>query len=228
MKLLKFKVTYIEPLLGTSPANVDIYREYLATKAPTPEIAEEQTAILAASIDPDEAFSKALTIFPKLPDGTPFLYHYHWKGFFKEACSMLNRLSGKDEKGKKLPANHSSKMKAFKKEIDGNIFVFPVQIPIVLSGKIEINQRPLRADTPQGARVALSASEEIPVGSTQSFGVLCLNDAHVDAVMEWMGYGFLHGTGQWRNSGKGRFTYELLEVVTPKDYIEAAAMCEFS
>lgn len=28
--------------------------------------------------------------------------------------------------------------------------------------------------------------------------------------MEWLDYGKLRGLGQWRNSGKGRFTYELL------------------
>ena len=29
-------------------------------------------------------------------------------------------------------------------------------------------------------------------------------------VLEWLDYGKLRGLGQWRNSGKGRFTYELL------------------
>lgn len=28
--------------------------------------------------------------------------------------------------------------------------------------------------------------------------------------MEWLDYGKLRGLGQWRNSGKGRFTYEIL------------------
>ena len=29
-------------------------------------------------------------------------------------------------------------------------------------------------------------------------------------IHEWLDYGKLHGTGQWRNSGKGRFTVEYL------------------
>ena len=27
---------------------------------------------------------------------------------------------------------------------------------------------------------------------------------------EWLDYGALRGIGQWRNSGKGRYTYEIL------------------
>lgn len=30
-------------------------------------------------------------------------------------------------------------------------------------------------------------------------------------VREWLDYGVFSGIGQWRNSGKGRFTYEILE-----------------
>lgn len=226
MKLMKFKVTFLEGVLGTSTADENIYRNYLASKAPSLEVADEEAAVIAASESVDEQFARALTIFPKLDDGTPFMYDYHWKGFFKDACGMLNRLTGKDPvSGKKAKAvNESSKMKAFKKEIDGNIFVFPRCIPILFDGELTICQRSLRASTPQGERVALSASEEAPAGSTQEFWVLCLNDSHVKAVEEWMDYGMLRGTGQWRNSGKGRFTYEILETLEPKTFKEAVAM----
>ena len=224
MKLMKFKWTFLEGILGTSTANEDIYRDYLAGKAPTLEVADEEAAVIAASVD--EQFGKAMTIFPKLEDGTPFQYDYQVKGFFKDTCGALSRLTGKDpvtgKKGKAV--NESSKLKAFKKEIDGNIFVFPRCIPIRFDGKITICQRPLRASTPQGERVALSASEEIPAGATMEFWVLCLNDAHVAAVLEWMEYGVLRGTGQWRNSGKGRFTYELIEVHEPNSIAEAVAL----
>ncbi len=30
-------------------------------------------------------------------------------------------------------------------------------------------------------------------------------------VREWLTYGRLRGLGQWRNSGKGRFTFEELD-----------------
>ena len=225
MKLMKFKWTFTEGILGTSTANEDIYRDYLASKAPNAEAVEEEAAVIAAS-NVDEQFARALTIFPKLDDGTPFQYDYQVKGYFKDTCGALSRLTGKDPvTGKKAKAvNESSKLKAFKKEIDGNIFVFPRSIPILFDGKITICQRPLRASTPQGERIALSASEEIPAGATMEFWVLCLNDAHEKVVIEWMDYGILRGTGQWRNSGKGRFTYELIETLEPTSIKEAMAV----
>ena len=30
-------------------------------------------------------------------------------------------------------------------------------------------------------------------------------------VIEWLEYGYYHGTGQWRNSSKGRFVYQILD-----------------
>lgn len=223
MKLIHIKWTFLEGVLGTSTADEEIYRNYLAGKAPSLDVVEEEAAVIAETETVDEQFERAMTIFPKLEDGTPFQYDYQVKGYFKDACGMLNRLTGKDPTtGKKAKAvNESSKMKAFKKEIDGNIFVFPRKIPIVFDGELSICQRSLRASTPQGERVALSASEEAPAGATMSFWVLCLNDNHVGAVLEWMDYGILRGTGQWRNSGKGRFTYEILETVEPKSFREA-------
>ena len=37
-----------------------------------------------------------------------------------------------------------------------------------------------------------------------------LSDEHEKVVREWLDYGELRGLGQWRNSGKGIFTYEIL------------------
>ena len=221
MKMLKIRWTFLEGVLGTSTANPDIYRDYLASRAPSEERAEEEAVTIGLSVE--DEFKKAMTIFPKLEDGTPFQYDFQVKGFMKDACGMLNRLAGKDENGKKKKGvNESSKMKAFKKEIDGNIFVFPRKIPIRFDGELTVCQRSLRASTPQGERVSLSASEEAPAGSTMEFWVLCLNEEHIPAVKEWMDYGVLRGTGQWRNSGKGRFAYEVLEEVTPGSFADAA------
>lgn len=225
MKMLKVKWTFVEGLLGTSTADTEIYRNYLASKAPV-DLRDDEADVITESVD--EQFDRAITIFPKLEDGTPFQYDYQVKGFFKDACGMLSRLTGKDpvtgKKGKAV--NESSKMKAFKKVIDGNIFVMPRKIPIVFDGELGICQRSLRAYTPQGERVALSASEEAPAGSTMEFWVLCMNEADTDAVLEWMDYGVLRGTGQWRNSGKGRFTHEVIEIVEPKTFAEAVKLAQ--
>jgi hypothetical protein len=73
-----------------------------------------------------------------------------------------------------------------------------------------ICQRPLRAQTAQGERVALASSESVPEGSSMEFDIKCLVDSDVPAVIEALNYGELRGFGQWRNSGKGRFHYEIL------------------
>lgn len=200
MKAMKVRLTFVEPVLGTSPANEDIYREFIASKAPVDERINIEDEVAALGVD--EVVEKGMTIFPKLDDGTPFVYDYQLKGFFKGAASALRQ----------IPGSRSSKVKAYKKKIDQLIFVTPRRIPVALSGPTDTCQRPLRASTPQGERVSLAMSEEIPAGSVLEFDVVMLNDDDERLVREWLNYGVLHGFGQWRNSGKGRFTWECLAV----------------
>ena len=203
MKKLHVNIEFLEPILGTSPNDQDIYRNFIGSKAPDAQTLEEEVAAVGV----DETAEKGMTVFPRNGDGVPFLWDYQMKGFFKDACGMLSRVGGKGEDGKKKKVNESSKLTAFKKIIDGLIFVQPRQIPIVFDGEIGCCQRPLRAQTMQGERVTLAMSEEIPAGSKIEFDVVCLADENIAAVKEWLDYGVLRGIGQWRNSGKGRFVY---------------------
>lgn len=206
MGTIRVKITTTEAMLGTAPNNKDLYRDYIGGNAPDAQTLEEEIE----SIGVDGVQEKSMTVFPRLDDGTPFMYDYQIKGFFKDACGMLSRLTGKDPTtGKKAKAvNESGKLTAFKKVIDGLIFVSPRKIPIVFEGEIGDCQRPLRAQTARGERISLAMSDEIPVGATMEFEVLCLDDKHEAAVREWLDYGRLRGLGQWRNSGKGRFVWE--------------------
>ena len=102
-------------------------------------------------------------------------------------------------------------MKAYKKTIDNNIFVWPRKILVDMNGAIGNCQRPLRAQTAQGERVALANSETIPEGSKIEFSVIYFAEDHRKAVVEWLNYGVLKGIGQWRNSGKGKFVWEELD-----------------
>lgn len=210
MKKIKVRITFQEELLGTMSNNQEIYREFIASKSPDADTIEDEVAAVGG----DTVFEKVMTVFPKLEDGTPFLYDYQWKGYFKDTCGILNRLTKKDPvTGKKLKGgavNESGKLTAFKKIIDGLIFVQPRKIPIQVAGELGICQRPLRAATAQGERISLAASETVPAGSTCEFDILCVDESLEKAVIEWLNYGELRGTGQWRNSGKGRFTYEIL------------------
>lgn len=198
MITLKVKVTFDEEVLGTASANPNLHEEYIASNAPDAASLKEEVEAIGA----DEVFDKSMTVFPRDKKGNPIAWDYQWKGYFKDAFGSL----------RKIPDSACSKVKAFKKEIDGLIFVTPRMIPINLhGGDMDICQRPLRASTAQGERVALASSETVPVGSTMEFEIQMLTDLHEKAILEALGYGRLRGFGQWRNSGKGRFHYEILE-----------------
>ena len=197
MHTIKAKLTFLEEVLGTASNNPEIHSEYIASKAPTVESADEEVA----AINVDEEIEKSMTVFPRNEDGTPILFDYQVKGFFKDACGVLRR----------VPGSKSSKIKAYKKEIDGLLFIAPRMIPLDMPGPMGECQRPLRASTAQGERIALAHSEAAPAGTTIEIEIQCMTKDMYDLARECLEYGKLRGIGQWRNSGKGRFIYEEIE-----------------
>lgn len=212
---LKLKLTFTEELLGTASADPEIHSEFIASKAPDAPSREEEVAALGA----EEVIEKSMTVFPRDEEGRPFLWDYQIKGFFKDAAGMLNRANG----------TMSSGLTAFKKVIDGLVFVSPRQIPLVMPDGAEVGscQRPLRAQTAKGERIALAHSETVPAGTTIEIDVTVFDMKKVptdsplakgkrknvpllDCLVEWLEYGKLRGIGQWRNSGKGRFTFQVV------------------
>jgi len=195
MVTLKVKLVLQEELLGTCSNDPCVQAEFIASKAPD----ALSTAEEVAAVGVDEVVSKGMTVFPK-ENGRPFVYDYQIKGFFKDACSAMSRVKG----------SKSSKIKAYKKIIDGLIFPQPRKIFLNMPCGTVIGscQRPLRAATAQGERIALANSETVAVGTTLEFDIKILEDSYVELVEELLDYGSLKGLGQWRNSGKGRFSWE--------------------
>lgn len=191
---MKVKIIFTEELLGTASNDPEIHSEFIASKGPNAKTREEEIEALGV----DEVVEKSKTVFPRDENGNPIMWDYQIKGFFKDAAGMLRKVPGKVSAG----------IKAYKKEIDGLIFIEERKIPIIFEGEIGSCQRPLRAQTAQGERVSLANSETIPAGATIEFTITCLNPKLEDAVREWLDYGKLRGLGQWRNSGKGRFVWE--------------------
>lgn len=189
--MFKVKLIFTEPLLGTVAKKKDIYTDYIASKAPVPVEDEIETV---------PEIEEVGTGFHLL-DGKPIIYDYVLKGFFKDACSMLRRQTDSE----------SVKLKAHKKVIDGLIFVFPRRIPIDLNGgKLGVLERPLRAQTPQGERIALAKSDFAPEGSSIKIEIKILGKAVKESLLkEWLDYGALRGLGQWRNASYGRFEYKI-------------------
>lgn len=209
-------MTFTEEMLGTKPADPSIFESYIASKHPkgSPERDELESA--------ERSEIAGTTGFHRDPSGKPIIMNYQMKGYFKESSKFK----------KQCPGSFSSYLTGYKTVIDGLIYVDPrmilLQIP---NGQgIGICERSLRAETPQGPRVALARSETVPAGTIMEFAIR----SHVEKlkikagskklqipvesfIKEWLSYGQDHGFGQWRNSGKGAFTYEILEVSSVDD-----------
>lgn len=194
MKEMRVKITLLEEMLGTASNNAQIHEEFIASKAPDAKNREEEIAAIGVEAEVE----KSMTVFPRNKDGRPIMWDYQIKGFMKDSCGMLRKVTG----------TKSSGMKSYKKTIDGLIFINEREIPINFEGSVGSCQRPLRAQTAQGERISLANSETVPAGSTLEFAIKCLVDADMNAVKEWLDYGELRGLGQWRNSGKGKFKWE--------------------
>lgn len=197
---MKIRITLTEEVLGSSPSNEELLASYIASKAPTDDLTAQEVDNIKA-----QAAEERTTIFPKTADGTPFIYDYQIKGMFKDNCKALATAGKAGYPGGK----HCAALKAYKKAIDGLIFVSPREIPYNLHGlKMGFCERPLRASTPQGERVSIAKSESVPAGSTAEFEIECLDPSLEAMVRECLDYGTLRGLGQWRNSGKGRFEWK--------------------
>lgn len=190
IKLTKYnlKCTFTQPVLG-SQATKDVTSEFIATRAGVEPSPDEQATL-------PEALEKGTTVFHK-HEGAPVLFDYQVKGFIKEAGRVLN-------------GRATGNVKALRSKVDANIFVSPRMIPLNCAGPIDFLERPLRADTPQGPRVALARSEQLPSGTSFACVITLLEGEVKEAVLrDMLDYGALKGIGQWRNGGYGSFEYEL-------------------
>ncbi len=199
-EIIGVRITFTEEVLGTSPNNPNIHDEFIASKAPDAVSREEEIAAIGV----EEAIEKSMTVFPRMKDDSgnevPFLWNYQIKGFFKDTCSALRKIKGSE----------SSKIKAFKKEIDGLIFIAERKIPFQNPDGLAVGdcQRSLRAQTAQGERTSLACSETVPAGSFAEFHIEVFKPELCEAVREWLDFGTRRGLCQWRNSGKGTFVWE--------------------
>lgn len=196
MKKIRVRLTFTEGILGSLSSDPEIYKNYIASKAPNNELMDEEAELMASNASTDD-LDRGITVFAK-EDGKPFLYDYVIKGFFKNACSGLRMVDG----------TLSSRIKAYKKIIDNTIFIDERKLFINYEGDITFCERPLRGQTAQGERIALACSEEIAAGASIECTITTFVDDNLDLIKEWLNYGAFNGLGCWHNSGKGRFRWE--------------------
>ena len=195
----------ISPILGSTPNNKEIYEDHVATKA---RKAELDRAKADADLIREEG-EKGITIFYRDDADSLIVKDYQVKGFLKEAGRVLAS---------------QMNLKAAQSKIDNFIFIEPTIIPFTRNGELikaadDINQRPLRAQTAQGPRVALAYSEQVDAPWELHFDILLLENKKTaqSVALGWeqietmFEYGQLKGLLQWRNGGYGRFEYEVKE-----------------
>lgn len=198
---MKVKIYYFSPVLGTSPMNKALYATFVGKNCPDKATLADEIEHLGA----EQAFENALTGFLRLPDGTPCAKCHTWGGFFKESATQERR--GENSICKDWTSHKSV--------INGSIFIRPVYIPFKnINSNMTIFQRPLKAETAQGPRICLAASEMIPAGCTQEFVIAFENSQWKPYLEKCLNRGKNHGTYQYRNGGYGRFLWQEIHPIT--------------
>lgn len=194
MKLTSYqlKIVFLTPVLGSQPTK-QVASEFLARKAGFGELPEAEIESL-----PD-ALERGTTVFHKDAKGTPMVAHHHVKGMLKNAAQVFN---GKVVGG----------VKNLKSKVNNLVFIQPHLIPLTIPDGEEMtfNERPLRAETAMGPRVALARSEQLPEGTAFTCKIVVFpGEISENILRELLNYGMFMGLGQWRNGGYGQFRYEL-------------------
>lgn len=193
------ELKFTEPLLGVVPKNPEVYAAWVAIKA----------AAQSDEVSPDVTEEHSWTGFPCDEEGL-FLWDYQVKGYFKEAASVSPKALGKVKKDGSF---WSGRM--VRSWLDKCLFILPRRIYLGVKEPAGCIERPLRASTLQGDRIALARSDYVAADTTIEFDIVTLVDSRITekALREWLDYGEFFGIGQFRTGGWGRFVYTLMGVL---------------
>lgn len=190
-------IQFTETLLGSSPANPEIYAEFIQTKAREAGV-EGNLADEVETLSVDKREVAGWSVFHSDENGL-FFFDYKIRGFLKEAASSVT--------GKEIVA--------YRSKIDKWVFVGPRKIYLkdsdgeFIKKEAGVLERPLRAMTAQGPRVSLKRSDFLGAGTKCEFEVTVLPlgvpEFTEQRLRDWFAYGKFQGFGEWRNASYGRF-----------------------
>ena len=224
---------FTQPLLGSAPGDPDIYKKFIASKAPDAPTREEE--LMTNTVE--NVAAKGTNVFlRRTVTGNPTLGQHTVKGFYKERITATKRQKGGIE-----VTNHKTK-------IVGNITISPVFIDLQFPeelvkettedvfrkegfGHAQVVRfphepgsrfrkvmlptcdRPLQAETAQGKITSIASSEMAPAGTKIEYKLkidVLKKDPLDEDIMRTILTGIDHGTGQWRGSGEyGAFVAEI-------------------
>jgi hypothetical protein len=181
-------LTFTQPILGSTPKQKDLYSQFIASKCPSQEGAEDELDMI-----PTNGEGMKCTGFHSDDDGV-YLLNYQIKGNLKANGNII-----KD----------GLKLKNLKSKINNYVHVFPRHV--WLKEKVDgILERPLRADTPQGPRVALTASEYVSEGVIVTIELVLVPNKDItwEVIEQILDHGQYNGISQWRNAYYGTYEWE--------------------
>lgn len=228
----KFNVRmfFVQPFLGSAPNSSDIYKRFIASKAPDAPTREEE--LLNTTVE--NVAAKGVNVFlRRSKTGAPCVGQHTVKGFYKESMTAVRRQGG----------TVCDNISGHKTKIAGNIVISPTYIDLKLPTseivekteeefketgfgkagvvvfpkegryqevKLRTYDRPLRANTPQGEIVSIASSEMAPAGTEIEYDLKVEMDGLSEGIINMILRGNEHGTGQFRTSGEyGEFVAEI-------------------
>jgi hypothetical protein len=221
------KISFIEPVLGLSPASGEVYEKYIKSKIQK-EIEKIERALNRKRLTEEEKealeeklkrlkkeqneepslpeLEQRLTVFPRDREGNLCLLNYQILGFFKETAHTFFK-NGLKNKFSRYG------------DVWGDLNEGRYREVYFLRNGEKINQvdglleRPLRAITPSGQYiVSLSISEILNPPLEMKFYLRIYGDKRFHGIdekliREILEYGEAKGgLGQWRTAGYGKFS----------------------
>lgn len=203
-KFFKFKITFVEPILGTQPGSGTPATDHITNKAIKDGADVDDIAEQALTLP--QQLEKGTTGFYRDPEtGVPIMYGYHVKAMLKNAAGSLN-----------------VKGEALEPKVIKQVFVMSRRMDMIGTAG-EPLERPLRTTTPQGfTQTALARSEQMLAGTYFEGVIRCIPTKKFTPDFDFLdmlfNYGQFAGMLQWRNSGLyGQFEYELEETTSDTD-----------
>ena len=206
-----FVLTFTEDLLGSQPRNTEVYATWVAVKEAEATRKKEVNNRTADEEPPAVTEERSWTGFAQDDSGL-FLWDYQVKGFLKESAAIQPAALEVRTKRSGDPLGEAT----IRKRLDNWLFVLPRRLYVTRDGQTltqpdGVYERPLRARTMQGDRIALARSDVVRAGVQVKGQIRLLPGCPIteEALRTWLDYGALKGLGQFRNGGFGRFSYML-------------------
>lgn len=197
-------------ILGTRPKHPDVMRRWLEEQSQPGQ--DELEALAKAVVDSEDAASAREDAevdrelarwsgFPTDPETDEiFLYNYQFIGALKEWANKYREQFG---------------IQNMRAKVASHVFIQPRCIYLGITHPDAVVERPLRAHTAKGDRIALVKSDALAVGTRISFEVHLVPHKEITAevLQKLFLFGRYAGTFQWRGGGYGQMSLLSFDLV---------------